>query len=232
MQPVKALLTLIAALAFALSPVVTGGFAGFSPEQFPVPQVAPPIQPAGWAFSIWLPIYAWLILSAGLGLLRHARDPDWDRPRWPLLASLTLGAAWVPLAQASPVWATVLIWAMLATALAALIRTPLRDRAWLAWPIGLYAGWLTAASCVASAILATGYGAAPVVPIHAAFILLALGIGLITLRFTASGRAYAAGLGWALVGILAANANPPLWPILAMAAAGLVLLVTTATRHP
>lgn len=30
-----------------------------------MPQVDPPVQPAGWAFSIWSEIYLWLIVSAG-----------------------------------------------------------------------------------------------------------------------------------------------------------------------
>ncbi len=42
------------------------------------------------------------------------------------------------------IWATVLIFFMLATALAALIMAGSEDRLWLREPVGLYAGWLTA----------------------------------------------------------------------------------------
>ena len=40
-------------LLFAVSPLFTQGFNGFEPDQFPVPQDDPPVQPAGYAFSIW-----------------------------------------------------------------------------------------------------------------------------------------------------------------------------------
>ncbi|OWU82974.1 seryl-tRNA synthetase [Oceanicola sp. 22II-s10i] len=233
MTRMKAILALTAALAFAISPVVTPGFAGFSPDQFPVPQVDPPIQPPGWAFSIWGLIYAWLIASTGYGLLRRAEDPAWDAHRWPLIISLTLGAAWVPLATVSPLWATVLIWLMLIPALAALLRAPRSDTLLLATPLGLYAGWLTAATCVATAILATGYGATPVIPIHAALVLLALAIGLTTLRLRPASHGYAAALIWALAGIAASNLTPTVWLILIPAAAGILLvLATTFLRRP
>lgn len=231
MTRMKAIFALAAALAFALSPLTTTGFNGFSPDQFPVPQVDPPIQPVPWAFSIWGLIYLWLIVSTGFGLVMRADDPAWDRTRWPLIASLVVGAAWIPVANISPFWATVLIWVMLATAVAALLRAPSRDRGWLAMPIGLYAGWLTAASCVATAVLVTGNGATPVVPIHAAFLLLALGIALAVLRARPGSIAYAAGVGWALVGIIVSNLSPLLWPMVAIAAVGVLLLVPLATRR-
>ena len=60
-----AILVLTAAIAFAVSPLMVPGFNGFEPGQFPVPQEDPPAQPAGWAFSIWLLIYVWLIAGAG-----------------------------------------------------------------------------------------------------------------------------------------------------------------------
>ena len=226
-----AILTFAAALAFAISPVVSTGFSGFTADQFPVPQTDPPIQPAGWAFSIWLPIYAWLIAGAGYGLWRRADDPAWTRARPPLLASLVIGAAWIPVANVSPAWATVLIWAMLATAVAALLRAPAGDRPWFAWPVGLYAGWLTAASSVATAILATGYGATPVVPIHSVFVLLALGIGVTVARLAGPVPTYPVAIAWALFGIIVSNLSPPLWPMIILAGLGIVLLAPLALRR-
>nr|WP_240769056.1 hypothetical protein [Paracoccus liaowanqingii] len=46
-------MVLLAALAFAASPLIFPGFAGYDAGRFPIPQVDPPVQPAGWAFSIW-----------------------------------------------------------------------------------------------------------------------------------------------------------------------------------
>lgn len=230
MTRTKAILTLAAALAFALSPFTTTGFAGFSADQFPVPQVDPPIQPAGWAFSIWGVIYLWLIASAGYGLLRRAEDPGWDHTRWPLIASLAIGAAWIPTAVASPLWATVLIWAMWVGAILALLRTPATDTWWLRVPLGLYAGWLTAASCVATAILATGYGATPVLTIHAAFLLLGLALASLVLRRLPS-PGYAAAVIWALSGILVANLDPVRPLMIALPLVGAVLLALPVLRR-
>ena len=159
MDRMKAVLVLSAALLFAASPFFSGSFGGFAPEQFPVPQVNPPIVPAGYAFAIWGLIYAYLVLHAGFGLVKRDTDPGWDAVRWPLVVSLTLGASWIPVAKISPLWATVLIWVMLLTALGALSRaTVLQDRWLLRAPLAIYAGWLTAASFVSIGLVGAGYG--------------------------------------------------------------------------
>ena len=64
MKQIIAVLTFILALAFALAPALTNPFTGFTADQLPVPQIDPPIQPAGYAFAIWGLIYLWLIASA------------------------------------------------------------------------------------------------------------------------------------------------------------------------
>lgn len=160
MDRMKAVLTLSAACLFAASPLFYGAFGGFDPQQFPVPQLDPPIVPAGYGFSIWGLIYAYLLAHAGFGLLKRDTNTDWDRARWPLIVSLSVGAAWIPIAKTSPVWATILIWVMLLTALAALFRSGTgKDRWLLRTPLAIYAGWLTAASFVSLALLGAGYGA-------------------------------------------------------------------------
>jgi hypothetical protein len=153
----KAILVLAAAVGFASSPFWSDGFGGFDPNRYPDPQIDPPVQPAGYAFSIWGPIYLWLLAHAGFGLVRRAGDAAWDAGRWPLFLSLAIGTSWISVAQRSPLLATLLIWIMLGGALIALLRTPRGDRWWLAAPLGLYAGWLTAASFVALALLGGGY---------------------------------------------------------------------------
>ncbi|MEP4194145.1 MAG: TspO/MBR family protein [Aliishimia sp.] len=155
---IGALFVLLATLAFAAGPFLVPNFGGFSPDLFPVPQIQPPIQPAGWAFAIWGLIYLWLLVSAVFGLWVRARNEDWFGMRPALILSMALGAAWLPFAQANPLLAAVMIWAMLLTALGALFRAPKDDRLMASWPIGLYAGWLSAASCVATGICLAGYG--------------------------------------------------------------------------
>ena len=115
------LLVLVAAIAFAVSPFLSNGFGGYRPDQFPIPQADPPIQPAGWAFSIWGLIYAWLVAGSAFGLWKRAADPDWQPMRPALLVSLALGAFWIETAHRTPTGATVLIVAMLVPALAAFL---------------------------------------------------------------------------------------------------------------
>ncbi len=226
----KAILTLTAALAFALSPLTTEGFNGFRPDQFPIPQVDPPVQPAGFAFAIWGPIYVWLIAGALFGLLKRDRAPGWDVARWPLIASLVIGAAWIPVAQFSPLWATVLIWAMLGTALWALATAGTEDRLWLRTPIALYAGWLTAASCVALALILAGHGFMSGQAAALALIGVASLIALVVLVLRPDTPEYAATMGWALVGIAASNVSPANVSVLMLCGAGLAVLTLSVRR--
>lgn len=154
----KAIFLLAVAVAFALSPWASGQFGGFDPNRFPIPQDNPPIQPAGWAFSIWGLIYLALLAHAGYGLVRRGDAAVWDPMRWPLIISLAVGAAWIPVAQSSPIWALAMIWIMLEGARSALFRAPRSEALWAQAPVAIYAGWLTAASWVALAINGAGYG--------------------------------------------------------------------------
>ncbi len=224
MRELAPALALLAALAFAVSPLLSAGFNGFEPGQFPVPQDDPPVQPAGYAFSIWGLIYLWLIAGAAIGFLRHAQAPGWQAMRPALILSLGAGAFWLPLAQVSVLWATALIVFMLITALAALLLAGREDRLWLREPIGLYAGWLTAASSVSVGLLLAGYGFAG--PTVAALIALALAlaIAVTVLRFRPDTPAYPAGVVWALAGVIVSNLAPLNWPVLGLAGLGVVLL--------
>ncbi len=202
-SPLMAVIVLLATLAFVGSPLLVPGFGGFDPDLFPVPQVNAAVQPAGWAFSIWGLIYAWLLVSAAVGLFLRPREVDWE-PMRPLLAvSLAVGATWLPIAKVSPVAATVLIWVMLAAALPALARTPVLDR-WLArGPVALYSGWLTAASCVSLGLLLAGYGVLATVPAAIVALLLALLLGSAVLWQMRDIPEYGVGIVWALIGVVA-----------------------------
>src|SRR6056297_2182122 len=117
----KAVLVAVASIAFVVTPFLADPFTGFDPALFPDPVDDPPLQPAGWAFSIWGVIYLWLLASAGYGLFKRDVDPGWDRLRWPLFVSIAIGASWISVALIAPVMATVLIWVMLGGALIALV---------------------------------------------------------------------------------------------------------------
>lgn len=116
------------------------------------------MQPAGYAFAIWGLIFTWLIIACAYGLWSRVDDPNWSPMRPALLISLAIGTAWLPVATFSPIWATILIWLMLVPSLMALFRSPTVDQVWASWPIGLYAGWLSAASFAAIGLLLAGYG--------------------------------------------------------------------------
>ncbi len=198
-------LTLAATAAFVLSPLVTDPFSGFAPDRFPVPQVNPPVQPAGYAFAIWSVIYFWLSISALYGVWARRGDTAWLRMQAPLILSLGPGALWLWVAGLNPIAATVLIFWMLAFAALALLRAPAQDR-WLAQaPVALYAGWLTAAAHVSLGIALGGYGLAS--PELAAIIALALAVAVAAVMLWQRPEApeYGIAVLWALVGILVAN---------------------------
>ena len=70
----RAIIVLIVAIAFAIAPFLSPEFVGFDPDKYPIPQRNPAVQPAGWAFSIWGPIYLWLIAHATLGAFKFRRN--------------------------------------------------------------------------------------------------------------------------------------------------------------
>ncbi|TBN42044.1 hypothetical protein EYE42_06510 [Paracoccus subflavus] len=223
-----AILVFLAALGFAVSPLLSNGFGGYRPDQFPIPQVDPPIQPEGWAFSIWGLIFAWLVAGSGFGLWKRAVDPDWQPMRPSLLVSLALGAFWIETAHRTPIGATLLIGAMLAPAALAFLRAGQRDPAWQVRPVALYAGWLTAATGASLGLVLAGYG---ILPQQIAAILCLTGVTLLALMIQARRPgewAYPAGVIWALFGILVANLSPLNVPVAGLAGLAAALLAYRA----
>ncbi len=220
-----ALAVLAAALAFAASPFLSAGFNGFSPDQFPIPQEDPPVQPAGYAFSIWGLIYLWLIAGAGFGLLKRRDEADWAEARPYLVASLVIGAAWIPVANASVFWATVMIWAMLGTALAALFRVGDEDRFWQLSPVAIYAGWLTAASSVSIGLVVAGYGWLGGTEAAIGALVIALGIALVVQYRLHRAPEYGLTVIWALVGIIVSNTAPLNIAVVGLCVLGIVAIL-------
>ncbi|NCO87631.1 MAG: hypothetical protein GW886_13470 [Rhodobacterales bacterium] len=206
MKNILAWLTLLFTATFVVSPSLTSPFSGFRADQLPIPQIDPPVQPAGYAFAIWGLIYGWLVVSAVFGLWKRAGDAGWDRARPALIASLAIGTPWLAIANMSAIWATVGIFAMAAGAIVALIRAPLADRWWLRAPVAIYAGWLTAASFVSLGSTAAGYGLLFDSTGWAyAGILCALAVALMVQWRAPQSPEYGATVIWALVGIIVAN---------------------------
>ena len=231
MKQIYAILTLIFTATFAIAPFLTAPFSGFRADQLPIPQIDPPIQPEGYAFAIWGLIYGWLVVSALYGSVKRAENAMWDAARKPLIISLAIGTTWLSVANVSAVWATILIFLMAITAIAALLRASANDYWMFKAPVGIYAGWLTAASFVSLGSTAAGYGV----------LTGAMGwayIGISGALIVAAGvlmRCNAVPYGltviWALVGIIVANCLT-LWTVSALAGIGILILLSlmVATR--
>ena len=213
---------LLLAVAFAVSPFLSNGFGGFYRESFPVQADRWPAQPVGWAFSIWGLIYLGLILAAAWALWRPATMPQWPRAASPLGISLLIGVFWIEAAMRFPPIATVMILVMAAAAIIAMLRA---GDSWREWaPVGLYAGWLTAATGVAVSVVATGYG---ILSPRTAAIALIICV-LIAAVAVASARprlwTYRAGVIWALFGVIVANVGAGDWLIATICGAGILML--------
>ena len=226
----KAILVLIAAIGFALSPFLSAEFGGFDPDRYPVPQRDPAVQPAGWAFSIWGVIYLGLIIHAAYGVFKYKNDEAWEAGRFALLISLAVGAIWLPVAVASAVWATFLIWIMLITALISCYQSSKAEPSWLAhWPVTLYAGWLSAASFVSIGLLLAGYGLVGEMP--AAFIALVFATGFAGYNaFRLVSWPYGAAVVWGFFGIAVANLDSSNAIAVSAIVAAILVLGSTIVR--
>lgn len=234
MKNTYAWLTLILTATFVVSPAFTNPFMGFTADQLPYPQIDPPVQPAGYAFAIWGLIYSWLVVSAVFGVWKRRSDAAWDHVRAPLMISLAVGTPWLAIANASAVWATITIFIMSAAAIVALIRAPKVDGWWLQAPVGIYAGWLTAASFVSLGSTAAGYGIA-LGSLGWAYlaIILALGVTLAVIARKPTAPEYGITEIWALIGIIVANLSGAVG-VMILAAAGIMVVAgaTWKARSP
>lgn len=221
----------LAALSFAAAPFVTEPFSGYTAEQLPVPQPDPVIQPPGWAFSIWGLIYAWLVVGALYGVIRARDRASWTPMRPALLVALLIGTAWLSIAGASAIWGTVTLFLMAGAALVALLRTSREDWAWQAAPVGLFAGWLTAASGVSLAVTLPGFG---VLEAYVAGLTSLIAVIVVAAAVTAAKPwvwTYAIGSGWALLGVVITGQQQGNLLIAGLAAVGLVILAGLVVRE-
>ncbi|MBN2760998.1 MAG: hypothetical protein JXQ79_10885 [Rhodobacteraceae bacterium] len=219
----------LATLAFLLSPALTEPFMGYAPGSFPVEQVDPPVQPAGYAFAIWAVIYIWLGVMAAFGVWKRRDSAAWARVAWPLTLSLGPGAAWLWVAGFAPITATLLIFWMMGFAIWALLRAPATDRWWLQAPLALYAGWLTAAAHVSLGVVLGGYGWLSGTGAAVLCILMALAVALAVLWRKPGAPEYGLAVGWALVGIAVDNSGENTL-VLALALSGLAVIAAMSAR--
>ena len=223
----KALLLLLATVAFGVAPFVTPPFTGYDPALFPVPIERPSIQPAGYAFAIWSVIYLWLIAHAVFGLWKRPDSAAWDVVRLPLALAVGVGAVWLSIAGVSAIWGTVTIWIMAAAAILAFLRAdPNADRWMLSAPTAIFAGWLSAASAVSTGVLIAGYGWLSDTAAAAAMLAVVLAIAVTAQMRRPAMPVYGLTVIWALAGIIAANASANL-TVAILAASGIGVMSVT-----
>ena len=231
---------LLAAVQQILAPAFIG-----TPGTNPLGQGAPtPAQPASWAFAIWAPIYlgalgfaVWQAFGAG------ARDAAVARVRTPLTLLYFGSTAWLIAAASSAKWLTIpIVLAMLALALVAMLRlarppAPLSRATKLVagWPAALYAGWLSAAAFVNIAAIGPKYLPALAVPgpvgLALPLVSAAAALAVAVLIAARGALAYALAVVWALVGIMFANRQGPVYWTAAAAALALLLTLLVIRRR-
>lgn len=228
---VVAVLALVQILVAALAGSgTTGQSIGVVANAYPTPLLA-----AGWAFSIWVPIYAGFLAYAGYQLLpsqrRRAvhRETGWWLA-WSALFNagwiLAFGAGWLPLAELFIVGLLI----TLAVVFGRLSRTPAADvveRVVLRGTVALYTGWVSLATVLGTA--ATGVwvglpGEGALADVAAVVVLLAT-VAIVSWVLV-SGTAvvgYGVAVIWGLAGIAL---NDP--PTAVAATAVLAILITLA----
>lgn len=224
---IRALLLVLVTAAFGIAPFVTPPFTGFDPGQFPVRIDRPSIQPAGYAFAIWSVIYSWLFIHAIASLWKFRDNRAWDAVRPALILSIAVGAVWLSIATASPIWATITIWIMAASALWAFLAADTGTNRWLlSAPLGIYAGWLSAAAAVSTGVLVAGYGLLSDTGSAVAMLAVILALATTVQLRKPAMPIYGLTVIWALVGVIVANwtANTT---VAAIAASGIAIMGVT-----
>lgn len=205
----------ISATIWVVSSGASEGFTGADPGG------DPPIIPAGYAFSIWGPIYAGALAYAVVQALpaNGARE-DFRRAGWGSAVAFLATAVWLLLAvRPALIWWTVAVFAViglgLARALAALDTAarkggprPRYERWLVRAPISVFLGWTSVAIFAnsAAALRATGM-TRPGGETGISLALLAVGtaIAVATTRWTRGNGWYVGTVLWALVGIIVAD---------------------------
>lgn len=226
------LAVLVAAVLQAVAPAVTILGPGASPGSGSGAELL--ITPAGWAFSIWGPIYALAICQAVLAL--RAGHGGSRRLQVSQLV-LYLGAvAWIAMAGLdSSTLAALALAVMFAAAVSAAVDVARRHASTgsasllTRTAVGLYAGWVTAAFFLnlATATVALDLAAAGSLVWQVVVLVAATASLAVVLVRTRGLVAYAVAGVWALVGIAVAGASDGTATVVTTAVVGMVVVVGT-----
>jgi hypothetical protein len=230
----KAAVLVAAVAAPALS---YGLFAGTERPFEPAPGGPTAAEPAGYAFAIWGPIFLLAVLT-GLYQLRPARGDEglFRQIGWALAVGYGATALWLVFARFGPLWATAPTIAAILVAIgwslvqAARAPEPTRARRWLVLPgLGLFAGWVTAATYVNIAEVLPRYGfdrfGLGPTPFAVVVVAAATLSAALFLERTRGNLVYAAAVAWALAAVIVANQERGFGPLVQTAAGvGLAVL--------
>jgi len=199
------------------------------------------IEPAGYAFAIWGPIYLAAVAYAIWQMTSSGRaDPVTARIA-PLALVLYLGSSlWLAAAKYGPLWATMPILAVMALcAVIALVlaagssNSSVQRLLCLVIPFGLYAGWTVCATFVNVAEAAPAYGFERFglsVPGYAVLSIAALTVlAAAILWLTRGNLAFAGTVIWALAAIIVAGLQRGVDQSVVTAAMAALVAVMAAT---
>lgn len=233
------LLVLLAAIQQIVFPIFVNPFeAGAQPVRASIPSQ---LEPAGYAFSIWGPIY---LLALGYGIWQFTTagrlDPATARIA-PLAIALYLGSSiWLWCAKFGPLWATPPILATMAACAvgALLISLEDRHRSGAAWwlvvlPFALYAGWTLCATFVNFAEVAPAYGFGRFglsTSNYALFSIITVSaLASLVLWLSQANLPFAGTIIWALVAIAVAGTQRNAEPTVVFASGGAAIAVVVLT---
>jgi hypothetical protein len=228
------LLVLLAAIVQIIFPYFVNPFRGGSQ---PVRGSEPSqIEPAGYAFAIWGPIYLTALIYAVWQLTPAGRAAPVTAQIAPLAIVLYAGSSiWLAAAQFGPLWATMPVLAVMAVCATLALKLgsdipepSLMQQLCLMLPFGFYAGWTVCATFVNVAEVAPRYGFARLglsVPGYAVLSIAVLTVVVaVVLWLTRANLVFAATVLWALIAIIASAWTRPVDSIVLMAA-GFALVV-------
>jgi len=193
------------------------------------------LRAAGYAFSIWGVIYLGLLAYAAWQALPGTKGSAiLDAVAWPSVIAMGGCAAWLFAAALDAKLATV---AIITVSAAAMILGVIRaaDRrgsgqrgAWVLWPLGLLAGWLTIASAINALTVLTAFG---VITAQTRETWALGGVGLVAvvgagLVWRIRHLVYGLPIAWGLTAVWVAERSVK--PTVAMAALGAAILMLAA----
>jgi hypothetical protein len=200
----------------------------------------PLIEPAGYAFIVWSVIYLGSLAYAAYQFAPARRDDLLlRRIGWPTASAFLSVAVWLVMARFNLIWLTVacIVW-MLVSVVPAFVRAarhpnPTPGQRWLvAAPLGVFAGWVTAATFANTAAALKVSGLLDVgLPEAQWTVLFLLAAGVLGAAGTLAvrGRAeYGLTLVWAFVAIAVANLHRGPHPTVALTAGAMAAVVVAA----